>query len=361
MTSLGIRRHLSMEWQGLWGFTALLVACCIFIVDTATRLDTAVAVLYVAVLLMLANRSSAKTLLWVAAACAGLTLLAFALVHGHPAVDTAAAWARCIISLAAIGITTLLALRGKRATQALLEAQAQLAHASRVTTLGELAASIAHEVNQPLAAIANNSGAGLRWLQRPRPELAEACESLQRVAEDAHRASEVVARIRALARKSEPVRQSLCMDALITDTLALIRGELSRHRVRARLGLDTAEARVLADPVQVQQVLINLLINACQAMAGVAPRARELYIESRVQGPWLSVSIRDGGAGIPASVLPGLFTPFFSTRQDGLGMGLSICRSLIEAQGGRISATNASQGGACFVFRLPLVSKKAAR
>lgn len=356
MTSLSMPRHLSVNWQSCWGFAALLVACSIFIVDTVTRLETAVAVLYVAVLLMVANRSSAKALLWITAACAGLTLLSFALVHGHPAADTGPAWVRCLISLSAIGITSLLALRGKRATQALLEAQAQLAHASRITTLGELAASIAHEVNQPLAAIANNSGAGLRWLQRPDPELGEACDSLRRVAEDAHRASEVVARIRALARKEDAVRQSLCVDALISDTLSLVRGELSRHRVRARLALAAGEARVLADPVQIQQVLINLLINACQAMAGVAPKARELYIESSVQGPWLSVSIRDGGSGIPVAVLPSLFTPFFTTRKDGLGMGLSICRSLIQAHGGRIWASNAAQGGACFMFRLPLAS-----
>ncbi|WP_263263769.1 ATP-binding protein [Pseudomonas sp. RIT-PI-S] len=356
MSSLSATRLNPLGRHSLWGFHALLVACCIFVVDTVTHLDAAIAVLYVAVLLMVAKGSSTKALLWAAALCAGLTLAAFLIGHGHFAGNFDGRWARCLISLAAIAIATLLALRGKRATEALLGAQAQLAHATRVTTLGELAASIAHEVNQPLAAIANNSSAGLRWLDRPEPELDEARESLQRIAQDAHRASEVVARIRAMARKGAPARQRLCLDPLINETLALIAGELTRYRVRACVQLQANEARVEIDPVQVRQVLINLLINACQAMAEIAPRERELCLNSSVLGQWVCVTVCDCGSGIAPAALPLLFTPFFTTREDGMGMGLSICRSIIEAQGGRIWASNRPEGGACLTFWLPLAN-----
>lgn len=244
----------------------------------------------------------------------------------------------------------------KQAEEALFRAQTQLAHASRVTSLGELAASIAHEVNQPLTAITSSGEACRRWLERPVPDLNEARLSLERIISSACRASDVISRVRALSRKSDPLRQVESLNDIVSETLGLVQHELAHHKISPKVALTTANEQVNADRVQLQQVIINLLINACHAMTAVEPLDRVLSVCTRVEGDEAVLEVTDQGTGIDPAVLPSLFTPFFTTKQTGLGMGLSICRSIIDFHGGRIWVHSELGRGTMFCFALPLSS-----
>jgi two-component system sensor kinase FixL len=243
----------------------------------------------------------------------------------------------------------------KQAEEALFRAQTQLAHVTRVTSLGELAASIAHEVNQPLTAVTSSGEACRRWLDRPVPDLGEARQSLDRIVASACRASEVISRIRALSRKSDPLRQRESLDDIVSETLGLVRHELAHHKIKPSVELANIAAQINADRVQLQQVIINLIINACHAMDGVKGRDRILHVRTWVGHQEVGLEVTDQGTGIAEHVLPSLFHPFFTTKQTGLGMGLSICRSIIDFHGGRIWATNNAGQGASFRFALPLL------
>ncbi|MGF6098551.1 sensor histidine kinase [Pseudomonas sp. 18175] len=247
----------------------------------------------------------------------------------------------------------------KRAEEALFHAQSQLAHVTRITALGELAASIAHEVNQPLTAITSSGEACRRWLDRPVPDLDEARQSLDRIVSSACRASEVISRIRALSRKCDPLRKPESLDAIVNETLGLVQHELSRHKVRSRMELNVLDKQVNADRVQLQQVIINLIINACHAMETIAPRQRLLRVRTWVDGSDVRLEVADQGVGIDAKDMPTLFQPFFTTKPDGLGMGLSICRSIIDFHGGRLWATSTPGQGTSFTCSLPLLAKEA--
>jgi PAS domain S-box-containing protein len=247
----------------------------------------------------------------------------------------------------------------KLAEEALFHAQSQLAHVTRITSLGELAASIAHEVNQPLTAITSSGEACRRWLDRAEPDLNEARQSLDRIVSSACRASEVISRIRALSRKCDPLRKPESLDAIVNETLGLVQHELSRHKVRSRVELGVLDAQINADRVQLQQVLINLIINACHAMETVAPRQRLLRVRTWVDGDNVLLEVADQGIGIDAKDLPTLFQPFFTTKPDGLGMGLSICRSIIDFHGGRLWAASTPGEGTAFTCSLPLLAKEA--
>ncbi|WP_256672813.1 sensor histidine kinase [Pseudomonas sp. C1C7] len=242
----------------------------------------------------------------------------------------------------------------KQAEEALCRAQTQLAHVSRVTSLGELAASIAHEVNQPLAAITSSGEACRNWLSRPQPDLVEARQSLERIISSSHRASEITRRVRALSRKSDPLRQNESLNEIVHETVSLVRYELAHHKINPLIELSPFGAQVNADRVQLQQVIINLIINACQAMDAIEPDARALKIRSWVKDNEVVLEVADRGPGIPADVLPHLFMPFFTTKESGLGMGLSICRSIIDFHEGRIWATSAPGEGSAFLFALPI-------
>ncbi|MGE7139265.1 PAS domain-containing sensor histidine kinase [Luteibacter sp. NPDC031894] len=249
----------------------------------------------------------------------------------------------------------------KRAERALIAVQAELAQAARVTALGEMSASIAHEVNQPLAAIVTHGEASLRWLRRPDPDLDEACDGIERVVRDARRASEVVHRVRSLASK-EP-RQHVRVDfaSLVDECAQLLDGELVQHRIALSvdIGRDTPMPR--GDRVQLQQVVVNLMANAIRAMSD-APHARRLYIRACADAiDGLLVEVEDNGTGIPEHIAPQLFDAFVTTRGDGMGMGLAICRSTVESHGGRLWATNRPGGGATFHFTLPVAMAVEAR
>lgn len=245
----------------------------------------------------------------------------------------------------------------RQAEDALVRTQSQLAHVTRLTSLGELAASIAHEVNQPLTAISASGEACRKWLDRPEPCLGEARQSIERIIASAGRASEVIGRVRALARKCDPLRQVESLDAILCETLSLVQHDIVHHRITPKVELAALDGRVSADRVQLQQVIINLIINACQAMASVEVQRRTLHIRTGVQGDEVVLEIADQGPGIASDVLPSLFNPFFTTKENGLGIGLSICRSIIEFHGGRIWASSPAGQGASFFIALPLVSR----
>ncbi|CAI8861842.1 sensor histidine kinase [Pseudomonas sp. IT-P294] len=244
----------------------------------------------------------------------------------------------------------------RKAEDALFQSQSQLAHVTRVTSLGELAASIAHEVNQPLAAIRTSGEACHRWLDRSEPDLGEVRMSLDRMISSSTRASEVIRRIRTLSRNGDPERQRESFNEIVSETLGLVQYELSRSHVKLRVELAVTPVHISADRVQLQQVILNLIINACQAMTEVDPRTRLLKIRSWVHDREAMLEVRDCGVGISAEALPSLFNPFFTTKADGLGMGLSICRSIIEFHEGRIWATSNQGEGAVFSIALPALS-----
>ena len=240
-----------------------------------------------------------------------------------------------------------------QASDALQEAQAELAHVTRVTTLGELTASIAHEVNQPLAAIVADATASLNWLAANTPDLDRVQEALEAIVKDGHRAADVIQRIRGLATKAGPQKARLDVNELIRDVVPLIGPEVRSHEVALRLDLAPALPLVVADRVQLQQVLINFVMNGIEAMESV-DRRRELVIRSRRhEADYVVVAVQDAGVGIDSSKMDELFTAFFTTKPGGMGMGLSISRSIIEAHSGRIWATPNPEHGATFQFALP--------
>jgi len=246
-------------------------------------------------------------------------------------------------------------IRADHAEQALRKAQAELAHVTRVTTLGEMTASIAHEVNQPLAAVIANAEACLRWLDRGTPDLAAARRSVEWVISDGNRASEVIRRVRALANKTDIEKVQLDVNDVIREVIALVQGELTSHEVSLRMELAPALPVILGDRVQLQQVIINLVMNGIEAMQSVTDRARELVIRSGQDDTrQVLVSVTDCGVGVAAENADRLFSAFFTTKSSGMGMGLSICRSIVEAHGGRLSASGNEGPGATFQFVLPM-------
>jgi PAS domain S-box-containing protein len=249
----------------------------------------------------------------------------------------------------------------RKAEEALRRAQAELAHASRVATLGELSASIAHEVHQPLTAIVASGNAAVRWLDREGPECARAISSITRMISEAHRASQVILRIRELVKKAEPEMAQVDVNRLIEDVLVLISREASGQRVEVRPRLASKLPPALGDRVQLQQVLINLVMNGIQAMAPVTDRARVLVVRTqRHDANQILVAVEDAGVGIAPENLNRLFGAFYTTKPDGMGMGLSISRSIVEAHGGSIRATRNSGPGMTFQFTLSVYREPAA-
>lgn len=243
---------------------------------------------------------------------------------------------------------------GKRAEEALQKTQAELARVTRVTTMGELASSIAHEVNQPLAAIVTSGNACLRWLANDPPDVGEARDLVQRIVRDGHRASEVVGRVRGFFKKTEPLKAPLNINDLIRDVVALIPAELRRNRIVLRTELSDDLPPVVGDRIQLQQVLLNLMINGIEAMSSISHRPRELVVKSIKKEPDnVLVAVQDTGTGIEAQNPAQLFDAFYTTKPEGLGMGLSISRTTIEAHGGRLWATSNNGDGASFQFTLP--------
>jgi C4-dicarboxylate-specific signal transduction histidine kinase len=239
----------------------------------------------------------------------------------------------------------------KRAEEALRRAQEELAHVSRVTTMGEMAASIAHEVDQPLSGVVINANACLRFLTGQSPNLDEVRDGLHAIARDGRRASEVTARIRNLARRAPSEKQPLDINAVVGEVVALADGEARRTRARIRTELAADLPRVLGDAIQLQQVVLNLLLNGLDAMGAVDNRPRELIIRTEAAAPSrVRVAVRDSGTGIDPERAARMFDPFYTTKHGGLGMGLSISRTIVEHHGGRLWAAPNDGPGATFCF-----------
>jgi len=241
--------------------------------------------------------------------------------------------------------------------------------------MGELAASIVHEVNQPIAGIVTNANAALRWLAREVPNLNETGETIRRIIRDGKRAGEIVGRIRALAKKAPPQKDWLDLNQAIGEVIAIARSELQRHRVSLQTQLANDLPLILGDRIQLQQVVLNLLVNAIEAMSGVSEGPRELWVSSQKateildeanEGKFASessagaarthllIAVRDSGPGLDPSALNRLFEAFYTTKSQGLGMGLLISRSIVEAHGGRLWAKANAPRGAVFQFTLPI-------
>jgi signal transduction histidine kinase len=254
---------------------------------------------------------------------------------------------------------------------ALQKAQAELAHVTRVTTLGEMTASIAHEINQPLTAIVGNASAGLRWLSGDSLNIDEARAAIGRIVRDGNRASDVISRMRALFKKAPMTREHFDINEAIEEVVALTHAEAQRSRVLVRTKLDGDLRPILGDRVQLQQVILNLLVNAMEAMSGMEEGRRELLVSTKRitdkkkpargtgsladESNYVSVAVRDSGPGLVSGSLAQLFNAFYTTKPHGLGMGLAVSRSIIEAHGGSLEAFPNNGRGATFQFTLPVL------
>jgi C4-dicarboxylate-specific signal transduction histidine kinase len=241
----------------------------------------------------------------------------------------------------------------KRAEEELHRREAELAHVSRVTTMGELAASIAHEVNQPLAGIATNANASLRWLAAASPDLNEACEAIRRIIRDGNRAADVVSRMRGLFKKARLAKERLNINEAIEEVIILTDGEARRNKMALRTELAAKLPSVTADRVQIQQVVMNLILNGIQAMSAVEDRERVLIVRTqRGEDDEIRVAVEDRGIGIDPGSVERIFDAFHTTKPGGMGMGLTISRSIVESHGGRLWATPNDGPGATFHFTL---------
>ena len=246
-----------------------------------------------------------------------------------------------------------------RAEHALREAQGELTHVARVMIMGELTASIAHEVNQPLAAVVANANAGLRWLANSTPNLAEAREAISRIVRDGKRASDVIGRIRALVKKGDTEKALLDINEVIQEVVSLTHSETQKSGVALKLSLASGLPRLLGDRIQLQQVVLNLVMNAIEAMNTVTDRPRELLIDSHeYESDHVLVAVRDSGIGIDSQNLAKIFDTFYTTKAQGMGMGLAISRSIVENHGGRLWAVPNDGPGATFQFTLDVGSQE---
>jgi C4-dicarboxylate-specific signal transduction histidine kinase len=245
----------------------------------------------------------------------------------------------------------------KQAEEALQNAQSELARISRLTTLGEMTTSIAHELNQPLAAVVNNASACLRWLAANNVD--EARRSAELIRGDGHRAGEIIKRIRALAKKAPPQKDWLDINQTILEVIDLGRSEAQKSRVSIQTQLARGLPLVFGDRIQLQQVILNLMMNAIEAMSEVSENQREMLIlsEKDQSSSWVHIGMRDSGPGLDPESLNHIFTAFYTTKPQGIGMGLAICRSIVEAHGGRLWATANDERGATFQFTLPIGGK----
>ena len=244
----------------------------------------------------------------------------------------------------------------KKTEESLRKAQDDLARISRITTMGELAATIAHEVNQPLSGILTNGSACLRWLtgiESSSQNLEEAREAVERMIRDGKRAGDVILRLRNFFKASGGEKTSLSINEVVEGILMLVRHELERNNILLRTDLAARAPNIQGDSVQLQQVLLNLIVNAADALADVVDRSRELTIVTRPESGGVRVEVRDNGVGIEKEKLESIFQPFYTTKANGMGMGLSISRSIIKNHGGQLFAQPNQGSGTTFYFTLP--------
>jgi signal transduction histidine kinase len=344
-------RRLDMRRTAPLPLLALALAGAIFLVDTITPLEIAFAVFYVAVVLISMGFLHQRGVIAVAAGCIALTIVSYAMTKsGSPH----SGLINCAISISVIVFTTYLGLRSVSAEVAAAEARAQLVRMSRVMTLGELTASIAHEVNQPLTAVVSSGDAGLRWLAADPPNLDRVRRAIERMIRDANRASQVIGRVKTLARGAPAQSVRMDVNAVIREVLALVRNDLTRNGVVLSTELADDLPSVTIDPVQLQQVILNLVVNAVDALSGVSGRSKELLVAtSAVDAGQVRVTVRDTGVGLANNQIDQVFDAFYTSKDGGMGIGLAISRTIVEAHGGRVWATRNSGPGSTFQFTLP--------
>lgn len=341
------------EMPFLWLGIAVL-AGLIFIGDTITDLEIAFAVLYVSVILLSVYSGRTEAIAIVGAICAALTITSYFLTrHG--------AWQAGVIngalSLVAIGATTYLAIRIETLDARARQAQSELARMSRLMIVGELGTSIAHEVSQPITAIAANGNAALRWLSATPADQDEARRAIERIVTDAGRAGDVIGRVRGLVARSAPSRGMIDLVEAIAGVLELVRSEIRRGQILLHTELANDLPMVAGDRVQLQQVILNLVMNAIEALAEVDEEMRELLVSAAADEQKITVSVRDTGAGLSADAADRIFEAFYTTKPNGMGMGLAISRSIIEAHGGTVYVAPNFPHGTVFGFTLPLGTK----
>jgi PAS domain S-box-containing protein len=243
--------------------------------------------------------------------------------------------------------------RAEQERKRLDEIEDLLQRRQNVESLGQMASSIAHEINQPLGAIVTNGSAALRWLNRDKPDLAEARTSIDRIIKDGTRATQIISSIRSMVKMGSHEKVQVDLNGLVNDVLALVQGEIKHNQVVVERKLINNLPRITADPVQLQQVILNLIVNAIQAMTSVVARMRLLQVKTDIVGSEVALTIEDSGSGITSENISRIFEPFFTTKPNGMGMGLSICRSIIEAHGGNLSVSSAQPQGSAFRVMLP--------
>ncbi len=329
------------------------LAVGIFIADTITDLEIALPAFYTAIVLLSVGFCKKNGIVFVGVGCIALTLLSDLLTASTGVSETGVI--NTAISLLAITSTTFLAVKIQAAKVTALEVHSQLAHVVRVTTLGELAASIAHEVNQPLAAAVINGNACLEWLAAHPPNFDEARQAIARLVKDAHRASHIIAQVRALTKGSSPEKGPLDINETILATVTLVDGEVQRSQVSLQTQLSSDVPIVDGDRVQLQQVILNLILNAIEAMNLVTTGPRNLIVSSaKSDSNDVVISVQDSGAGFASESRDRLFNAFYTTKPGGMGMGLAISRSIVENHYGRIWAAPNAPRGAVFQFTLPI-------
>src|SRR5215471_19406754 len=346
-------QNLRFDTAWVLPLTAVVLATAIFIADTITELEISCPVFYTAVVLIAARFCKKRGIVFVGVACIALTLLSDLLMLGGA--PSQAGVINTCISLVAIAATTYFAVKLETEKEATFEARSQLAHVARMTTLEGMTANIAHEVNQPLTAVLINGNACLHWLDAEPPDLNEARKNISNIVRDANRASEIVVQVRDLTKGQPPVSEGLSVNEIILATTALIDREIRQNQITIQTQLSDDVPPIKGDRVQLQQVLLNLLLNSIEALGSVAVGSRRLVIASaKKDSNSVIISVHDTGKGISSNDLKCLFDPFYTTKSDGMGIGLTISRSIVETHGGRIWATPNSPRGAVFHFTLPI-------
>ncbi|GAO21039.1 histidine kinase [Alicycliphilus sp. B1] len=332
-----------------------VVMAAIFVADTATSYEVAAAVFYTVVILTAVRVLSRRALIALAAICIVMTAVSLAFTpHGN----LRSGLINMGISIVAIVMTTYLVLKMEAARTAAHEAQAHLMRIARVKSMEALTTSIAHEVNQPLAAIVTSGNACQRWLGQEPPNLDKARQALDRILSDAGRASNIIARVRSLTRGEPPHKSKFDFNKAILEIIALSQAEMERNGIRLVMELSPDLPLAIADQIQIQQVVGNVVLNAIDALAPVPAPMRSIRITSETRGNAIVLAVSDTGIGIPAEVYEHLFEAFWTTKEEGIGVGLSISRAIIEANGGQIWAARGEHGGAVFRFSVPIASQE---
>lgn len=334
----------------LLAIASAVFALAIFTLDLLTPVEVTAGVLYIIVVMMAVRFCRPRGVVAVAAGCIALIVCSQFLSPGDGWTMTAIV--NCFLEICALGVATVLALKNQSAAAALQ--RAELDRVTRLMTLGELSASIAHEVSQPLSAVVTNGEVCLRWLAHQPPDLERAKQSVDRIVRDGSRAGEILHRVRAMAKGAPARKDWLDINETIAQTIALAGGEIQRNQISLQTTLANDLSLVPGDRIQLQQVILNLLLNAIEAMCTVDGGQRQLLVRSQKYGlNRVLIAVQDSGTGVASESIDCVFDAFHTTKPNGMGMGLAICRSIIRAHGGRLWVTNNPHRGATFQFTLP--------